>query len=217
MTAASVDREPEVQFHSLAHQGETAELGMWVFLATEILFFGGMFLAYTLYRSVYPAGFAAASKEARFIIGTANTALLLTSSLSMAWAVQFAGTRARRALTTLLVVTAVLGVAFLALKGAEYYLDFTSHDVPALDFDMNRPYARQMELFWFLYFMLTGIHAIHLSIGVALVAVTAVRAARGGFVSYGKPVEILGYYWSFVDLIWLILYALIYLPGRAAG
>jgi cytochrome c oxidase subunit 3 len=212
--ATSLDPEPEVQFHSLAHQGETAELGMWVFLATEVLFFGGMFLAYALYRSSYPIGFAEASKQTRFVIGTANSALLLTSSLSMAWAVQLAGTPARRALATLLFLTAALGFAFLALKGLEYYLDFADRDVPGIVFSMQRPYARQMELFWFLYYMMTGIHFVHLSVGVAVAAVMGLRALRGRFERYGKPVEIFGYYWSFVDLVWIVLYALIYLPGR---
>ena len=217
MPAIHLEPEPEIQFHSLAHQGETAEFGMWVFLATEVLFFGGMFLAYAVYRSTYPIGFAEASKETRFIIGTANTVLLLTSSLTMAWAVQLSGTRARRALAVLLLVTAALGVVFIALKGVEYHLDIADHDFPGLDFALDRPFARQMELFWFLYYMLTGIHAIHLSIGVGIVLLMAARAARGEFDRYGKPVEILAYYWSFVDLVWIVLYALIYLPGRAVG
>jgi cytochrome c oxidase subunit III len=214
MTEHSLAPEPEIQFHSLAHQGETAELGIWVFLATEVLFFGGMFLAYALYRSTYPIAFALASKDTKFIIGTANTVLLLTSSVTMAWAVSLAGTPARRILATLLCVTAALGAVFIALKGYEYYLDFSEHNVPGLDFAMNRPLAAQMELFWFLYYMMTGIHAVHLTIGIAIVATMAVRAARDSYRSYGKPVEIAGYYWSFVDLVWLFLYAMIYLGGR---
>ena len=214
MAVTDREPEPEVQFHSLAHQAGTAELGIWVFLATEILFFGGMFLAYAVYRSSYPIAFAHASKDTRFLIGTANTVLLLTSSLTMAWAVQLAETSSGRALTIVLLATAALGAVFLALKGYEYYLDVADHDFPGIDFALNRPFARQMQLFWFLYYMMTGIHAIHLSIGIVIVAAMAVRAARGGFNGYGKPVEILGYYWSFVDLVWIVLYALIYLPGR---
>lgn len=217
MSERSLAPEPEAQFHSLAHQGETAELGIWVFLATEVLFFGGMFLAYALYRSTYPIAFAEASKDARFIVGTANTVLLLTSSVTMAWAVSLSGTAARRPLATLLWVTAALGAIFLALKGFEYYLDFADNDVPGIDFDMTRRLAPQMQLFWFLYYMMTGIHAVHLTIGVAVVAMMAMRASRGAYRYYGKPVEIAGYYWSFVDLVWLFLYALIYLPGRSVS
>lgn len=214
MTEHSLAPEPEVQFHSLAHQGETAELGIWVFLATEVLFFGGMFLAYALYRSTYPAAFAEASKDTKFIIGTANTVLLLTSSLTMAWAVSLAGSAARRPLAALLWVTAALGAVFLALKGYEYYLDFGEHNVPGIDFNMSRPHAAQMQLFWFLYYMMTGIHAVHLTVGVVIVAMMAMRARKGAYRRYGKPVEIAGYYWSFVDLVWLFLYAMIYLGGR---
>lgn len=194
MTEHSLAPEPEIQFHSLAHQGETAELGIWVFLATEVLFFGGMFLAYALYRSTYPTAFALASKDTKFIIGTANTALLLTSSVTMAWAVSLAGTALRRPLAMLLWVTAALGALFLALKGYEYYLDFSEHNAPGVDFAMTRPHAAQMALFWFLYYMMTGIHAVHLTIGVVIVAMMALRAAGGAYRRYGKPVEIAGYY-----------------------
>jgi cytochrome c oxidase subunit III len=214
MAETTAERAPEIQYASLAQQGETAELGMWAFLATEVLFFGGMFLAYALYRSAFPEGFVEASKDTKFIIGTANLVLLLTSSLTMAWAVTLAGTPACRALTVVLVVTAAMGAMFLCLKGYEYYLDIVARDFPALDFAMNRPHARAMELFWFLYWMMTGIHAIHLSIGIGVVLVMAIRARRGAFIGYGKPIEIVGYYWSFVDLVWIVLWTLIYLPGR---
>ena len=114
----------------------------------------------------------------------------------------------------MLTVTAALGAIFLGLKGYEYYLDLVGHNVPGIDFDMSRPHAHAMALFWLLYYMMTGIHAIHLSIGVAIISLMAWRAARGAYAGYGKPVAIAGYYWSFVDLIWIFLYPMIYLGGR---
>jgi cytochrome c oxidase subunit 3 len=207
--------EPEIQYASLAHQGETAELGLWVFLATEVLFFGGTFLAYALYRAAFPIGFAEASKDTIFQIGTANLFVLLTSSLTMTWAVELAGTPARRALTVLLLITIGLGLIFICLKGYEYYLDvWVDYDFPGIIFNLDRPYAREMELFWVLYWVMTGLHAIHLSVGVGILAVMARRAWHGAFTHYGKPIEIVGYYWSFVDLMWVVLWTLIYLPGR---
>ncbi|HJU17482.1 MAG TPA: cytochrome c oxidase subunit 3 [Stellaceae bacterium] len=215
MAETSSAPEPEIQYASLAHQGETAEIGIWAFLSTEILFFGGMFLVYALYRQAFPIGFAEGSKDTKFIIGTVNLFILLTSSFTMAWAVELAGTEARRALTVLLLVTAALGLIFIGLKGFEYYEDvWIDHDFPGIIFPMSKPDARANELFWLLYWMLTGLHAVHLSIGVGLVLTFAHRAWRGAYIRYGKPIEILGYYWTFVDLMWVVLWTLIYLPGR---
>ncbi len=213
---ASTEPELEPQYADFAHQGETAEIGLWCFLSTEVLFFGGMFLVYALYRDAFPIGFAKGSKDTIFQIGTANLFVLLTSSFTMAWAVELAGTPARRAQTVLLLATAALGMIFISLKGIEYFWDvYRDHDFPGIIFAMNRPYAREMEMFWFLYWMMTGLHAIHLTIGIGLVLFTARRAWRGAFIHYGKPVEIVGYYWSFVDLMWVVLWTLIYLPGRS--
>src|SRR5205085_10723790 len=206
------------QFATVTQQAEAATLGIWVFLATEVLFFSGMLLAFTVMRHAYPAGFAEAGGETKLVIGSVNTAVLLTSSATMAWAVHAAETGHRRLLTWLLVATAALGLVFLALKAVEYSQEYDEHLVPGLNFSSASPQAHAIELFYFLYFGLTGIHALHLSIGIAIVALIAVRAWRGTFSpAYYTPVEITGLYWHFVDLVWIFLYPLIYLNGRSGG
>jgi len=209
---------PEQQFATLAQQAETATLGIWVFLATEMLFFGGMLLAYIVLRRAYPAGFAEAGGETKIVIGSVNTAVLLTSSATMAWAVHAAEGGRRRLLTVLLAATATLGLVFLALKGLEYAKEYDEHLVPGLNFHSASPHAGAIELFYFLYFALTGVHAVHLTIGIAIVTVVAVRSWRAAFSpAYYTPIEITGLYWHFVDLAWVFLYPLIYLNGRSGG
>ena len=209
---------PEPQFATMPQQAEAATLGIWVFLATEALFFSGMLLGYAVLRHAYPAGFAEASRETKIAIGSANTAILLTSSATMAWAVHAAEVGQRRLLVWLLAATAALGLVFLALKGIEYSQEYQEHLVPGLNFAFASPHAHAVELFYFLYFGLTGIHALHLSIGIAIVARVAARAWRGVFSpAYYTPVEITGLYWHFVDLVWIFLYPLIYLNGRSGG
>jgi cytochrome c oxidase subunit 3 len=207
---------PEPQFATLAQQTDTATFAMWVFLATEVLFFGGMLLAYAVYRGTYSQGFMEAGRETKIVIGTVNTAILLTSSFTMAWAVHAATKGHRRALTTLLAVTAAFGLVFLGLKGFEYYQEWNEHSVPGLNFHKDSPHAHAIEIFYFLYFMLTGVHGIHVTVGIGIVATMAVRAWRGAFsrIRY-TPVEITGLYWHFVDIVWIFLYPLIYLMGRS--
>lgn len=213
---SSVRLHPEEQYATLAQQGEAAELGIWVFLATETLFFGALLLSYTVLRHAYPAGFAEAGRDTKVVIGTINTAVLLTSSGAMAWAVHAAERGQRRLLTLLLVVTAAFGLAFLALKGVEYLDEYREHLVPGLNFDPARGGA--VELFFFLYFLLTGIHGLHLIVGIGIVCLMAVRAWRGAFSPrYYTPVEVTGLYWHFVDFVWIFLYPLIYLNGRSGG
>lgn len=207
---------PEMQYATLAQQDEAAQLGIWVFLATETLFFGALLFGYAVLRHAYPAGFAEAGKETKIIIGSVNTAVLLTSSATMAWAVHAAKEGARRLLAALLAVTAGLGFVFVALKGVEYFEEYREHLVPGLNFDTSRGPA--VELFYFFYFTATGLHAVHLSIGIAIVLIMMVRAWRGGFTrAYHAPVEVTGLYWHFVDLVWIFLYPLIYLNGRSGG
>ena len=206
---------PAPQYATLAQQSEVAELGLWVFLATETLFFGALLLGYAVLRKSYPAGFAEAGRETKLVIGTINTAVLLTSSATMAWAVHAAEAGRRRLLVRLLVATAGFGVVFMVLKGLEYSQEYAEHLVPGVNFDRLH-HAAPVELFYFLYFALTGVHALHLSIGIVLVVVMAGRAARGAFSpEYYTPVEVTGLYWHFVDFVWLFLYPLIYLPGRS--
>ena len=202
----------------MRQQADTAALGIWVFLATEVLFFSGMLLAYTVLRHAYPEGFAEAGRDTKIVIGSVNTAVLLTSSAAIAWAVHTAKLGHRKLLTILLVATAALGLVFVGLKGIEYAQEYAEHLVPGLDFSSDSPHAHAIELFYFLYFALTGIHAVHLSIGIVIVGIMAWRASRGAFgPAYYTPVEITGLYWHFVDLVWIFLYPLIYLNGRSGG
>jgi len=215
MAAPMPNRRPEVQFATLAQQSETAQLGMWVFLATEVLFFGGIMLGYEVYRTTYPAAFAAAMHESIIVIGGVNTALLLTSSLTMALAIHWTAGGERHWATRALVATAALGVAFLALKGLEYYIDYQDHVVPRLGFQIEGAPRGPAELFWLFYFYATGLHALHLTIGVVVILVMAVRSARRAFTPEDHTqLEVAGLYWSFIDVVWVFLFALIYPIGR---
>jgi len=167
-------------------------------------------------RHYYPAGFAEAGRETKIVIGSVNTAVLLTSSATMAWAVHAAEQKQHRLLTGLLAATAGLGLVFMVLKGFEYYKEYEEHLIPGLNFVSHSVHARAIELFYFLYFILTGIHAVHLTIGISILTVIMKRAWRGDYTrGYSAPVEITGYYWHFVDLLWIFLYPLIYLNGRS--
>jgi cytochrome c oxidase subunit 3 len=209
---------PEPQYATMRQQADTATLGMWIFLATEVLFFGAMLLAYATDRSAFPDGFAEAGRETKLVIGSVNTVILLTSSFTMAWAMHLAERGERRALAMLLAVTALFGLAFLVLKSFEYLSEWREQLVPGLHFDAARPHADAVKLFFFLYFMLTGVHGIHVIVGVVLISAMAWRAWRGAFSpGYYTPVEITGLYWHFVDVVWVFLYPLIYLAGRSGG
>src|ERR1051326_3841451 len=186
--------QPGMPYAHLAQQQNSAELGMWVFLATETLFFGALLLGYAVLRHAYPEGFAEAGRETKLVIGTVNTAVLLSSSATMAWAVHAAEGGHRRLTSGLLAATAALGLVFIALKGVEYAQEYAEQLVPGLNFDPSRGPA--VELFYFLYFVLTGVHALHLSIGIALVGLMTARARRGDFTPrYYAPVEVTGLYW----------------------
>jgi cytochrome c oxidase subunit 3 len=216
MSDAVLPLHPQPQFGDLRQQRETALSGMWLFLATEILFFGGMLAAYFLYRAADPQGFAEAGRHTELWIGGINTAVLLTSSEFMAVAVNRAEHCRRRLLVQMLGATAALGLVFMGLKALEYYLDWRHHLVPGLDFVATGAHAHAQELFWILYFCLTGVHALHLTVGIVLVLIFMVRAERGAFErGYGAPIEVLGLYWHFVDIVWIFLYPLIYLMGRS--
>ena len=204
------------QFATEEQQRHVAMIGMWVFLATEIVFFSGLFLAYTLLRRAYPIGFTEAGAETKLVIGSVNTAVLLTSSATMAWAVYAAKIGQRKLLTILLIATAVLGLVFIGLKGVEYAQEYDERLVPGLNFSSDSPHAHAVELFYFLYFAMSGVHALHLTIGIGIVGIMAWRASRAVFgPRYYAPVEVTGLYWHFVDLVWIFLYPLIYLNGRS--
>ena len=203
------------QFNDLAQQHETDSLGMWAFLLTEIMFFGGLFLGYAVYRWAYPEAFAEASHHLDIWLGSVNTAVLIGSSLTMAFAVHSAQTGERRGLIRFLLLTILLGLVFLGIKGTEYLHKFEEHLVPGADFVYAGPQARHVQLFFAFYFGMTGLHAFHMIVGIGLLGVLALQAWRGRFsASYYAPVELLGLYWHFVDIVWIFLFPLLYLLGR---
>ncbi len=209
---------PEVQYATLDQQGETAQFGMWVFLINETIFFGALIFTYFLYRTTYPHEFAAAAKDAVFWCGTLNFAILVTSSLTMVLAINKAAQDARpNAMVRWLVATVVLGFLFLGVKGYEYYLDFQDKVVPVVHFEVKPGEGSAGELFWVFYWIATGLHAIHLTIGIGLVLYMLLWRIRRGEIgpAYYAPLEVVGIYWSFVDTVWLFLYPCIYLVGRS--
>jgi cytochrome c oxidase subunit 3 len=208
---------PAFQFVDLRQQHETAQLGMWVFLASEVLFFGGLILGYCVNRYAYPEGFAEAARHTQIAIGTANTAILLTSSFFVAWAVSIVKMGAGRVAGILLTAAAALGCVFLVLKGIEYKIEYEEHLVPSFFFVFRGPNSTSAWLFFSFYFVATALHGLHVAIGIIVLIVIAVKARRGGYSKrYHSPATVAGLYWHFVDLVWVFLYALIYLPGRAS-
>ncbi len=200
------------QFQNIEQQREAASLGMWVFLITEIMFFGGMFLAYTVNRTAYPVAFAEGSHYMSITLGTINTAVLIVSSLTMALAVYASQLGRSKMLIGFLGVTILLGLVFLGIKGIEYAAKFKEHLIPGSSFVFPGPEAPHVQLYFSLYFAMTGMHALHMIIGVGIVAVLLVKAWRGRFTpEYHTPVEVSGLYWHFVDIVWIYLYPLLYL------
>ena len=201
-------------YSTLEQQHTASEMGMWIFLATELMLFGGLFTGYTVYRTVYSAGFVEGSRHLDLAYALINTAVLLTSSLTMAIAVRAAQLSQQRALLSSLAATAVLGLVFLAIKGVEYQKHFAEGMVPGLAWTYQGPLSTQIQLFFFAYFAMTALHSVHLGFGVLIVAVIAVMARGGAFLGERHmPVEMLGLYWHFVDVIWLFLLPLLYLFG----
>jgi cytochrome c oxidase subunit III len=203
------------QFDSLEDQKEAATLGMWIFLVTEVLFFGGLFATYSVYRMWYPEAFTAASRELVVWAGTLNTAVLITSSLTMALAVRAAQLGQRRLLMGLLVATMALGCVFLGVKAFEYYTEFAEHHVPGAGFQFEAEYAKNAQIFFSLYFIMTGLHAVHMIIGLGIMLVMLWWSYRGIITTeYYNPIEVSGLYWHFVDIVWIFLFPLLYLIGR---
>ena len=203
------------QFDDLEQQKEAAVLGMWTFLITEILFFGGLFMVYTVYRSWYSDAFAAASHELVMWAGTVNTAVLITSSLTMALAVHAAQTGSRRLLILFLVATIALGCVFLGIKAFEYYTEWVEHHVPGLNYEFEARYFQHAQIFYSLYFLMTGLHALHMVIGIGVMTVMLWWSAHDMITpEYYIPIEISGLYWHFVDIVWIFLFPLLYLIGR---
>jgi cytochrome c oxidase subunit 3 len=202
-------------FDDLDQQKEASTLGMWVFLGTEVLFFGGLFVTYAVYRAWYPEAFAVASHELDILLGGINTAVLISSSLTMALAVHAAQAGERRLVVLFLMGTMVLGAVFLGFKGLEYYHKFEEHHVPGPAFAFAGEYFRQAQIFFSLYFVMTGLHALHMVIGLGIMAWMLWWSWNGTITAeYASPIEISGLYWHFVDIVWIFLFPLLYLIGR---
>ena len=202
-------------FDSLSQQTEASTLGMWVFLVTEVLFFGGALMAYSIYRSWYPDAFAVASHELDITLGTINTAVLITSSLTMALAVHAAQLGQRRLLMLMLITTMALGAVFLGIKGVEYAHKFVEHHVPGPSFQFEPEHFRHAQIFFSLYFLMTGLHALHMIIGISLLVGLCAPVYLGRFGPRNHNfIEGMGLYWHFVDIVWIFLFPLLYLVGR---
>ena len=202
----------EHQFETLDQQHVADTLGMWVFLATEILFFGGLLTGYAMYRSSYPDAFGQASRTLSVVSGTIMTLVLLGSSLTMAMAVHAAQIGSRKLLALFLILTIILGLGFLAIKGAEYWSHWQEHLVPGPGWSWEGPNSNVAQLFTFFYFTLTGLHAVHMIIGIGIMTVLLVMTRRGTVKYF--TVEISGLYWHFVDIVWIFLFPLLYLVDR---
>jgi cytochrome c oxidase subunit 3 len=239
-------------FDTMLQQKEAAILGMWVFLLTEILFFGGLFVVYMIYRVWYFDAFAEASRRLSLFWGGLNTAVLILSSLTMAMGVRGAQTNKRQATVNWLILTMLLGGVFLGVKAIEYRDKFANHEVPGPNFVWDYEHQREAaaagesgaaaehpgpeaeaggehrqlsltpdqlqrttQLYFSLYFTMTGLHALHMIIGIGLMSVITWMAWKGKFDEhYYTPVELGGLYWHFVDIVWIFLFPLLYLVER---
>lgn len=216
-TGVHREHHPALQHHfeTLAQQKEASTLGMWVFLLTEVLFFGGLFFAYLVYRVWYFEAFAEASRDLDLVLGGFNTVVLIASSLTMALGVRAAQTSERKKLVFWLALTIFLGLVFLGVKAVEYEHKFAVGHVPGANFHSDSPWAAQQQIFFSLYFTMTGLHALHMVIGVGIMSVIMWMAMKGRFDErYYTPVEMAGLYWHFVDLVWIYLFPLLYLVER---
>ena len=219
------------QFDSLEQQKESSTLGMWMFLVTEIMFFGGLFVSYVVYRTRFHGVFALASSALNWRLGALNTAVLIASSLTMAMAIWAAQMNRRKLIVVFLIITILLGSTFLVVKYFEYAEKFEHHLVPGPGFQlMGKTYSGfapdpehysqlvgktdQAQVFFSLYFVMTGLHALHMIIGIGVLTWLLFPSRKGKFdSSYYNPLECTGLYWHFVDLVWIFLFPLLYLLG----
>lgn len=239
---ASAHAALQHHFENMEQQREAGTLGMWVFLVTEIMFFGGMFMAYILYRTYNADAFAAASNRLNVTMGFINTIVLICSSLTMALAVYYSQVGKRMMIVIMLILTMILGSTFLVIKAFEYHDKYVKSEIPGRLFP-NRPFkweeehggteaqnpqmvptgqeqkpdpnfVGRVEMFFFIYFAMTGLHALHMIIGLGMLIVLTIKAYRGRFSpEYHAPVELGGLYWHFVDIVWIFLFPLLYLLG----
>jgi cytochrome c oxidase subunit 3 len=222
-------------FETVDQQADATNFAMWLFLLTEVMFFGGLFTAYLIYRNWYYPAFVAGSHQLNVVWGTLNTLVLIASSFTMAMGVWCSETRRRRGLVLCLSLTFFLGMCFLGIKTIEYHEKWEKHHIPGLHYSLqsfldpahdeaaaaygDKPLpldmARHTELYFFLYFAMTGMHALHMIIGIAILGYMIVRAKAGAYTTgHVTFVENFGLYWHFVDIIWIYLFALLYLISR---
>lgn len=206
-------------FADMDQQNDSSVFGMWVFLVAEIMFFGGLFAAYAIYRSMYLPAFEFGSRLLDIKLGTVNTAVLIGSSLTMVMAVHAAQTGKRKMLVFYLLLTMALGTVFLGIKSYEYFHKWETFLVPGLRFapEVTLPSAvtlPNLQLFFCFYFFTTALHALHMIIGLGIMTVLVIKSRRGRFSpEYYAPIEVSGLYWHFVDIIWIFLFPLLYLIG----
>ena len=203
-------------FATPAQQMDAATLGMWTFLITEVLFFGGMFASYAVYRNLYLDAFASTSEYMNVVLGGTNTAVLICSSLTMVLAVRASQLSNRRHTILFLILTMIFGTTFLVIKGFEYHAKWVEHLVPGFNFHYPIPqYQQHVQILFFLYFMMTGMHALHMIVGLGLLSFLLFKAYKRVFnANYFAPVEMIGLYWHFVDIVWIFLFPLLYLIGH---
>jgi cytochrome c oxidase subunit 3 len=202
-------------FRTEEQQYETAQFGMWVFLVTEVMFFGGLFTAYLIYRIQFPEAWANGSHHLDILWGCFNTVVLIGSSLTMALAVHSARMSKKNGIVFWIAMTMVLGAVFLGIKWVFEYTPKWEHGLVPFNFFFQAPDAGQQKIFFSLYFAMTGLHALHMIIGMGIMVWIMAQAARGAYTSrWYTPVEIMGLYWHFVDLVWIFLFPLLYLIGR---
>ena len=211
---------PGLQHHfdNSAQQLEASTLGMWMFLVTEIMFFGGMFASYTIYRNLYPEAFASTSHFMNVTIGAINTGVLICSSFTMVLSVRSVQLGQKKTTITFLTLTLLLGLVFLVLKFVEYHEKWVDHHIPGPGFQYADPrYFHQAQILFYLYFAMTGLHALHMIVGAGLIITLIVMTARNRFsAEWNTPVEMIGLYWHFVDIVWIFLFPLLYLIGHTS-
>lgn len=203
------------QFATREQQHATATAGMWIFLATEILMFGALFLSYAVMRTWYVHAFAIGSNHTEMLVGAVNTGVLLTSSFTLVFALVSIEENRTRATLIFLVLTMLLGLVFLGVKAHEYHQHWVDGTVPGLKWSFKGPESQHVEMFFIFYFVMTGLHAVHMIVGLGLLAVLCFRVMLGTVnAEYATPMEITGLYWHFVDCVWVFLFPLFYLVGR---
>jgi len=213
-TAVQKQESPFLLHHyrEMGQQFEAAKIGMWLFLVTEVLLFGGLFVGYGIMHAKHPEAFVAAHHHLNRVLGATNTVVLLLSSFTMVLSVWAAQTSRRKLLILFLVLTLLLACAFLGVKYFEYSHKFHEGLLPGKFYSHQGDTVPGQFMFFSFYFMMTGLHGIHVVLGMAAITWILARAIRGDFsAQYYAPVDITGLYWHLVDLIWIYLFPLMYL------